>query len=249
MEEIKKSQLSEYFYKNKHLLGFTYPGKNLVIIIHELVTNSLDNCIINNIKPEISIDIKSIGKEGDEPYFLITVSDNGTGIAEKYLSTIFSQFLQGSKFNVNRETLGQQGIGASGVVMFSKITTGKQTELITSDGKNKYDVLIDMDITTGKSLNKIISKTPSNEKERGTTIKVYAKNVAYSTGQSSVDEYIKLIWLANPFAHITLKKPDGTKVEYKPIVNEMPAPPKILPYHPLGLSAHDLITIFNKEKE
>ena len=242
--EIKKTEISEFFYKNAHLLGFTYPGKNMIIAVHELVTNSLDNCIENKIEPIIKIEIKQM-EQDKKDYFKLIVSDNGTGIPEKNLETIFSKFLQGSKFGVNKESSGQQGIGASGVILFSKATTGKPTKMTTINNGKKYVVEIDMDIKSGKSLNKIISMEKANKNEHGTTLEVYLKNVAYSVGQASVDEYIKLLFLANPFATITLKNPNGEKTEYKALT-KMPEPPKELKYHPLGLSAHDLVSLFDE---
>ena len=246
VSEIKKTEISEFFYKNAHLLGFTYPAKNMVIAVHELVTNSLDNCVDNKIEPVIKVEIKQVNPD-DKNYFKLVVSDNGTGISEKNLPTIFSKFLQGSKFGSNKESSGQQGIGASGVILFSKATTGKSTMMTTINDGNKYTVEIDIDIKSGQSLNKIIKKEKANENEKGTKLEVYLKNVSYSTGQSSVDEYLRLLFLANPFATIIFKNPNGEKTEYKALT-QMPEPPKALKYHPLGLSAHDLISLFDESK-
>ncbi len=242
--EIKKTEISEFFYKNAHLLGFTYPGKNMIIAVHELVTNSLDNCVENKIEPIIKIEIKQM-EQDKKDYFKLVVSDNGTGIPEKNLETIFSKFLQGSKFGVNKESSGQQGIGASGVILFSKATTGKPTKMTTINNGKKYVVEIDMDIKSGKSLNKTISTEKADKSEHGTTLEVYLKNVTYSVGQASVDEYLKLLFLANPFATIIFKNPNGEKTEYKALT-KMPEPPKELKYHPLGLSAHDLVSLFDE---
>lgn len=244
--EIKKTEISEFFYKNAHLLGFTYPAKNMIIAVHELVTNSLDNCVENKIEPIIKIEIKQMEQENKD-FFKLIVSDNGTGISEKNLETIFSKFLQGSKFGVNKESSGQQGIGASGVILFSKATTGKPTKMTTINNGEKYVVEIDIDIKSGKSLNKIISKEKAGKDEHGTTLEVYLKNVSYSIGQASVDEYLKLLFLANPFATIIFKNPNGEKTEYKALV-KMPEPPSVLKYHPLGLSAHDLISLFDETR-
>ena len=68
MEKLKKTEISEFFYKNAHLLGFTYPGKNMIIAVHELVTNSLDNCVENKIEPLIKIEIKQM-EQDKKDYF------------------------------------------------------------------------------------------------------------------------------------------------------------------------------------
>jgi DNA topoisomerase-6 subunit B len=250
-KDYKKTELTEYFYKNKHMLGFSYPGKSLIIAVHELLTNSIDNCISLGIKPNIIVSIEYekdfIGKPDQNSHLVLTVEDNGSGIPKKFLPTIFSQLLQGSKFNVNKQHMGQQGIGGSAVVLFSKVTTGKDVDLVTVNDKKRYYCTIGLDIHTAKSLNKIIKEEPANENEHGTKIIVHLADVSFSQGKTSVDEYIKLIFLANPFVTINYTRPDKTKEVYKAIAENPVPPQKELP-HPLGLSSHDLISLFNLSK-
>lgn len=241
--QIRKSTLSEFFQKNLHLLGFSYPAKNLVIVVHELITNSIDNCVENHISPEILITLKQ-----EKDFFVVTVKDNGTGIPKENLHDIFSHFLQSSKFNVNVQTLGSQGIGLSGCVLFSKIYAGKQTEMTTVNKGYEYKVIIDLDIQTETSLNKIISEKKVDENKHGTEIKIYLKNVIYSKGKSGVDEYLKMIYLSNPFAHIIFNNEiENTKTEYKQLI-DVPKSPEIAKFHIYGLNANDLIRLFNASK-
>lgn len=249
-KEFKKSNLTQFFVQNRAMLGYSYPSKSLVIAVHELITNSLDNCIVAGIKPEISVKIeydpKYINTPQSKNRLILTVTDNGTGIPKKIVPTIFSTFLQGSKFRVNRQHMGQQGIGASGVVLFSLVETGEPTLLKTGDGQTTIEAEIKMDLETGESQNKILKEYKSDF--IGTEIKTHLGEVLYGTGSTSVDEYIREIFLANPFAHFTLINPDGIKTEYKAIIDKAPIPPIVEKYHPLGLDVQTFLTLLYKSK-
>ncbi len=50
--------VSEFFAKNRHLLGFDSPRKSLLTTVKEAVDNSLDACEEAGIAPEIWVDIE-----------------------------------------------------------------------------------------------------------------------------------------------------------------------------------------------
>jgi len=110
-DELAKKQqsisVSEFFTKNRHLLGFDNPRKALLTTIKEAVDNSLDACQEANILPLIKINIKQLA----ENRFKIIVEDNGPGIVKKQIPHIFARLLYGSKFFSMRQQRGQQGIG------------------------------------------------------------------------------------------------------------------------------------------
>jgi len=249
-KEFRKSNITQFFAQNRSMLGYSYPSKSLVVAVHELVTNSIDNCIMAGIKPEILVkleyDPKYVGKEDQKNHLILNVKDNGTGIPKKLIPTIFSTFLQGTKFRINRETMGEQGIGATGVVLFSLIETGQSIFLKTGDGKETVEASIRLNLETGESENKI--EKAYKDAFRGTLLKVHLGNVLYGMGQTSVDEYLREIYLANPFTNITLINPDGVKTEYKAIADNPPIP-VIEKYHPLGLSTHDFLRLLNQSRQ
>src|SRR3989338_7451537 len=77
----KKQQeisVSQFFEKNRHLLGFDNKRKALLTTIKEAVDNSLDACEEAGILPEISIEI--IDMTNDR--FKVIVEDNGPGIVK-----------------------------------------------------------------------------------------------------------------------------------------------------------------------
>jgi DNA topoisomerase-6 subunit B len=95
-----KIPVSEFFAKNRHLLGFDNPRKALLTTVKEAVDNSLDACEEAGILPEVWVQIESVGKDK----YKVAVQDNGPGIVKKQIPLIF-----GSKFHRLRMSRGQQG--------------------------------------------------------------------------------------------------------------------------------------------
>ena len=79
--------VSEFFAKNRHLLGFDNPRRSLLTTVKEAVDNSLDACEEAGITPEIWVNI-----EQTEPdRFKIAVQDNGPGILKRQIPLIFGK--------------------------------------------------------------------------------------------------------------------------------------------------------------
>ena len=106
--------VSEFFAKNRHLLGFDNPRKALLTAVKEAVDNSLDACEEGGIIPEIWVHIESAGNNR----FKVGIQDNGPGIMKKQIPLIFGKLLYGSKFHRLRMSRGQQGIGISAAGMY-----------------------------------------------------------------------------------------------------------------------------------
>jgi DNA topoisomerase-6 subunit B len=130
--------VSEFFAKNRHLLGFDNPRKALLTTVKEAVDNSLDACEEAGILPEITVIIEDL--QPDRPAtakssrYRVTVVDNGPGIVRKQVENIFGRLLYGSKFHRLKMSRGQQGIGISAAGMYGLITTGKPMVIHTKPG-------------------------------------------------------------------------------------------------------------------
>ena len=94
-DEFKEHSISEFFRKNKHMLGYSGRLRSMTTIVHELVTNSMDACEESEILPEISVEIKRVGSET----FIVINEDNGPGIPPEYVSKVFGKMLAGSKLH------------------------------------------------------------------------------------------------------------------------------------------------------
>ncbi|MBL9163394.1 MAG: DNA topoisomerase VI subunit B [Planctomycetaceae bacterium] len=243
--------VSEFFAKNRHLLGFDNPRKALLTTIKEAVDNSLDACEEAGILPEIWVHIEQTSTDR----YKIGVQDNGPGIVKKQIPLIFGKLLYGSKFHRLRQSRGQQGIGISAAGMYGVQTTGKPVKIISRISPKKpahyYEIQIDtkrnepkilngggegVDIAYGEKGAKDIEKHGIEwvDQPHGTrvTIELEAK---YIRGRGSVDEYLHQTAIANP--HITLHytDPEGNVREYQRAADKLPPEPKEILPHPYGV--------------
>ena len=123
--------VSEFFAKNKHLLGFDNPRKALLTTVKEAVDNSLDACEEAGIVPEVWVELEAL----DSGRYRVSIQDNGPGIVKKQIPLIFGKLLYGSKFHRLRMSRGQQGIGISAAGMNGMLTTGKPMKIKGGDRK------------------------------------------------------------------------------------------------------------------
>ena len=94
-KKARQISISEFFEKNRHLLGFDNPRKALLIGVKEAVDNALDACEEARILPDINVELIQL----EENRFRMVVEDNGPGIVKQQVPKIFAQLLYGSKFN------------------------------------------------------------------------------------------------------------------------------------------------------
>ncbi len=242
MSEIKKSaqelakehreiSISEFFEKNRHLLGYDNKIKALLTIIREGVDNALDATEESGILPDIYVKIEEAGKDK----FKIVIKDNGPGILKKQIPNIFGKLLYGSKFHKLRQSRGQQGIGISGCVLYSQLTTGEPTKVISStgDGKtHKYDIKINVQKNEATIIKEDVSEDKDN-KWHGVQVSFVAEGI-YREHKQSALEYLKQVAIANPYANIVFDSPNG-RVEFVRGVDKLPVEPKEIKPHLYGV--------------
>jgi len=234
-KDFKEHSIAEFFKKNRQMLGFSGPARSFTVIIHELVTNSLDACEEAGILPEIEVEITQL----EEDHFKISVKDNGPGIPEKYIGKALGKMLAGTKFHRYIQQRGQQGIGASGCVMLSYLTTGKNTIAISCFDEVRKEYEIGIDLKRNEPILRKISEQPTEES--GLTIISEYKELKYEKSNKGPFEYLRRTALANPHATIKLKEPDGTVSVFPRSITVNPPRPFEIKPHPLGISAHDLL--------
>ena len=92
-EELAEGQraisISEFFEKNRHLLGFDNPRKALLTTVKEAVDNSLDAAEEMKVLPEIRVFIEPT----TDDRYKVTVEDNGPGIVKEQIPRIFGKLL------------------------------------------------------------------------------------------------------------------------------------------------------------
>jgi DNA topoisomerase-6 subunit B len=223
--------VSEFFAKNRHLLGFDNPRKALLTAIKEAVDNSLDACEEAHILPDIVVTIKQI----TEKKFTFIVRDNGPGIIDEQIPNIFAKLLYGSKFHSLKMSRGQQGIGISAAGMYGLLTTGESVQIISRTDKSKKASHYHVQIDTAKNKPQVMFDEDCDfELPRGTQVTITLEG-KYQKGKQSVDEYIAQTAMANPHAEIIYNAPDGTIYKYQRQIKKMPFVPVEIKPHPYGV--------------
>ena len=213
-ERQREISVSEFFAKNRHLLGFDNPRKALLTTVKEAVDNALDACEEAGILPDIEVRIEHLPKAGDGRY-RVTITDNGPGIVRRQIENIFGRLLYGSKFHRMKMSRGQQGIGISAAGMYGLMTTGRPMVVHSKTGKRKPAHHIELAMDTTKNRPEVTvdqESTDFPETSTGTGTRVAIELEAkYIKGKTSVDAYLEQTAIANPHAKITFIAPD--KVE------------------------------------
>src|SRR6059036_1131387 len=233
--------VSEFFTKNRHLLGFDNPRKALLTCVKEAVDNALDACEEAGILPEVvvKVEVASNGDAAQSPSqanrFRITVIDYGPGIVRQQIPRIFAKLLYGSKFHRLRMSRGQQGIGISAAGMYAQLTTGKPVQIISRTGARAAARYFEVQIDTKKNEPRILeNKKIDWEHHRGTQVTLEIEG-RYQKGRGSVDEYLEQAAIANPHVKLVYHTPEGEVREYSRTIHELPPQPREIKPHPYGI--------------
>ena len=243
----REISVSEFFAKNRHLLGFDNPRKALLTTIKEAVDNAMDACEDGGILPDILVKVLQLG----ETRFKVTVRDNGPGIVKKQIEHIFGKLLYGSKFHRLKMSRGQQGIGISAAGMYGLMTTGKPVLIISKPSKRKaaHEMRIKMD--TSKNRAEVVSDEEHTEDDKlfpqgtGTQVEIELEG-KYLKGRQSIDEYLEQTAIANPHAQITYITPGNETRQFPRSVDELPNEPKEIKPHPKGIELGTLIQMLER---
>jgi DNA topoisomerase-6 subunit B len=258
--------VSEFFTKNRHLLGFDNPAKALLTTVKEAVDNALDACEEAGILPSVKVEIVELvaaapAKEGQEAKpsrFRIAVEDNGPGIVKAQIAKIFAKLLYGSKFHRLKQSRGQQGIGISAAGLYGQLTTGKPIVVVSKTGKKKAAHRITLRIDTRNNAPDVIKdeELPLDEQNKDETIQ-YWSNVDHGTrveieltgtyrkGSTGVDAYLEQTVVANPHLELHYVPPRSEPVHYPRVANELPRESEEIKPHPHGVELGMLLKMLH----
>jgi DNA topoisomerase VI subunit B len=238
----REISVSEFFTKNRHLLGFDSPRKALLTCVKEAVDNALDAAEEAGILPDVVVKIEVAASNGAAPpppsqatRFRVTVIDNGPGIVRHQIPPIFAKLLYGSKFHRLRMSRGQQGIGISAAGMYAQLTTGKPVQITSRTTARSPAHYFEVQIDTKKNEPRIFeNKKIDWENHRGTQVTLEIEG-RYQKGRASVDEYLEQVAIANPHVTLVYHTPEGETREYPRTIHELPPQPREIKPHPYGI--------------
>lgn len=261
--------VSEFFAKNRHLLGFDNPRKALLTTVKEAVDNAMDACEEAGILPEIWVHIQRTTNGNSQDRYKVGIQDNGPGIVKKQIPLIFGKLLYGSKFHRLRMSRGQQGIGISAAGMYGLLTTGKPVKIMSKVSVRKPAHYYELQIDTKRNLPEIVNGRGEGvdippgqrgvnaiekhgiewiEQDHGTRVTIELE-ARYQRGRGSVDEYLEQTAIANPHVTIHYEDPDGNSRCYERVAEVLPPEPKEIKPHPYGVELGRLVGMLKETKE
>jgi DNA topoisomerase-6 subunit B len=256
-QKQREISISEFFTKNRHLLGFDNPSKALLTTIKEAVDNSLDACEEAGILPEITVEVRDLAWEsslaGDltkgEGRFVVVVEDNGPGIVKAQVPKIFGKLLYGSKFHRLKQSRGQQGIGISAAAMYGQLTTGSPIRVTSRTGKGRPAHLFEIQIDTRKN-NPVVTRDDELaewHQDHGTRVEL--EIVAnWQQGQRFVNRYVEHTALANPHSTLHYQRPRQEKLTFPRATSELPKEALEIKPHPHGVELGALMLMAAESK-
>jgi DNA topoisomerase-6 subunit B len=251
----REISVSEFFTKNRHLLGFDNPRKALLTCVKEAVDNALDASEEAGILPEVVVKLDVVAQNGSAlpppsqaNRFRITVVDYGPGIVRQQIPPIFAKLLYGSKFHRLRMSRGQQGIGISAAGMYAQLTTGKPVQIISRTSARTPAHYFEVQIDTKKNEPRILEKKQIDwENHRGTQVTLEIEG-RYQKGRASVDEYLEQVAIANPHVKLVYHTPEGETKEYPRTIQELPPQPREIKPHPYGIEFGMMLKMLHDTK-
>ena len=240
----REISVSEFFLKNRHLLGFDSRAKALLTTVKEAVDNALDACEEAGILPDIRVQVVKV----DQDVYRVVVEDNGPGILENQIARIFGKLLYGSKFHKLAQSRGQQGMGISAAGMYAQLTTGKSLHVISRVQGERMASELHVSVDTTRNKPQMHGKKKIEWKRaHGTRIDAEMEG-RYQKGTHSVEMYLKQTAIANPYARFHFQGPHGEDITYQRSSQELPPPPVEIKPHPRGVELGRLIQMLNSTR-
>ena len=239
--EEREISVSEFFLKNRHLLGFDSPSKAALTTVKEAVDNALDACEEAGILPEIRVEVSS---EGDD-LLRVSVEDNGPGIVEEQLGRIFGKLLYGSKFHKLSQSRGQQGMGIAAAGMYAQLTTGKPVHVLSRVQGETTATELFVSINTSRNRPEIHKKKKVPwDRPHGTRVEAEIQG-HYHKGNHSIGMYLKQSAIVNPHLTIHFRGPNGEEWDHDRATGELPPRPVNIKPHPRGVEVGQLIQMLS----
>jgi DNA topoisomerase VI subunit B len=256
-QKQREISISEFFTKNRHLLGFDNPSKALLTTIKEAVDNSLDACEEAGILPELTIEVRDLGLDArgqgeltrGEGRFVVVVEDNGPGIVKAQVPKIFGKLLYGSKFHRLKQSRGQQGIGISAAAMYGQLTTGRPIRVTSRTGKGRPAHAFEIQIDTRKNNPTVVADEGLQDWHQAHGTRVELEIVAdWRSGQRFVNRYVEHTALANPHATVHYLRPRQERLSFPRATDELPREAQEIKPHPHGVELGALMLMASESR-
>lgn len=220
---MREANPAQYFERNLHQLGYSDPERALIQTLKEMIDNSLDATESGGILPEVFVNIEetdkiitlssSMGRDRKAKVFRVVVEDNGIGILPDKIAPSFGKILYGSKLFSLRQSRGQQGIGISAAILYSRLTSLEPAEILSkvAGSPRAYKVVLKIDVEKNEPV-VVLNEEVDWDKPHGLRISVSIP-ARYS---DRLDRYFKELAIGNPHMSLSVRKTlDGSTSELR----------------------------------
>jgi DNA topoisomerase VI subunit B len=178
-------------------------------------------------------------------FFLITVYDNGCGMAHDAIPDMFGRVLSGSKYGV-RQTRGKFGLGAKMALIWAKKSSGHPIHIETAHRTDDNiaakvsSCILDIDIYKNRPLVLEHTEHPNTDNLIGTTVRVLIAG-NWTTYKSRVVQYLQQLAIITPYAalQMTYSESSGKRnmqLSYERRSEQMPDTPETVKHHPASVN-------------
>jgi len=205
----REISVSEFFTKNRHLLGFDNPRKALLTAVKEGVDNALDACEEAGILPDVRVAISAHRRIGRP------LQGRHPGQRPRHRArpgpAHFRQAALRLKFQPDMKmSRGQQGIGISAAGMYGQLTTGKATRIISKTAARKKAYECELLLEPARTSRRSSARPNSTSGPPSRHARRDGHGGPLTTrGRQSVEEYLYQVSIANPHATIRFDPPEG----------------------------------------
>ena len=186
-------------------------------------------------------------KAPQEAYFLLSVKDNGCGMAHNAIPDLLGRVLSGSKYGV-RQTRGKFGLGSKMALIWSKKSTGMPIEITTSHrpegGPPAASVsYCKLDIDIHENEPRILEHTRTNNTDSwlGTRVSVMIAG-NWTTYKSRILQYLQQLAIITPYSQFTFQYKNESdpkrdmRISYARRSEQMPPPAQQVKHHPASVN-------------
>ena len=257
--------VSEFFAKNRHLLGFDNPRKALLTTVKEAVDNALDACEEAGILPELWVHIERF----EQDRYKVGVQDNGPGhppeadpldLRQAALRLEVPPHADEPRAAGHRHQRGRDVRPAdhrqAGARSCRRSPSGRRP--ITTKSRSTPSA-------TGRRSSTAAARARRSRRndagrraiekygiewieiDHGTRVTIELE-ARYQRGRGSVDEYLEQTAIANPHVTIHYLDPDGGEWDHARVSDVLPPEPREIKPHPYGVELGMLVGMLKETK-
>jgi DNA topoisomerase-6 subunit B len=163
---------------------------------------------------------------------------------QEEIPRVFAKLLYGSRFHTLRQSRGQQGIGISAAVLYSQLTSGRPTKVISKIAADRPARYCELLINTAKNEPEILKSEDMDwERPRGTRVELEMEGTYVRGRRQSVYGSLKSTAIVNPHARLTLVEPEGNVEVFERVTESLPKKAYAISPHPEGIELGELIKL------